>query len=62
MFIFVVNKQQITMPNVIELNIKHYFERSGLLIPKTVNGIIPLKQLTELVIQYYHFQFEQIVK
>ena len=62
MFIFVVNKQQIIVPNVIELNIKHDFETSVLLIPKTLNGIIPLKQLTELVIQYYHFQFEQIVK
>ncbi|CAF1293415.1 unnamed protein product [Rotaria sordida] len=35
---------------------------SGYSIRKTLNGILSLKQVTKLVIQYYHFPFEQIVK
>ncbi|CAF4035857.1 unnamed protein product, partial [Rotaria sordida] len=48
--------------NAIQLTIKHYFKTSGHSIRKTLNGIFSLKQVTKLVIQYYHFPFEQIVK
>ena len=48
--------------NVTQLTIKHYFRTSGHSIWKTLNGILPIKQVTKLVIQYYHFPFEQIVK
>ncbi|CAF1366267.1 unnamed protein product [Rotaria sordida] len=48
--------------NATQLTIKHYFKTSGHSIRKTLNGIFSLKQVTKLVIQYYHFLFEQIVK
>ncbi|CAF4138374.1 unnamed protein product, partial [Rotaria sordida] len=35
---------------------------SGHSIRKTLNSILSLKLVTKLVIQYYHFPFEQIVK
>ncbi|CAF3635086.1 unnamed protein product [Rotaria sp. Silwood1] len=49
-------------PNVIELTIKHFFQTSDHSISITLNRMIPLKQLTKLVIESYDFPFEEIVK
>ncbi|CAF1424667.1 unnamed protein product [Rotaria sordida] len=47
-------------PNVNQLTIKHRFETSGDSIPTTLHRMIPLKQLTKLVIECYKFSFVEI--
>ncbi|CAF3730249.1 unnamed protein product [Rotaria sordida] len=49
-------------PNVTQLTIEHYFKTFGDSIPKTLNRLIPLKQLTKLIIKSYDFPFIVIVK
>ncbi|CAF1333514.1 unnamed protein product [Rotaria sordida] len=49
-------------PNATELTIENYFQTSDDSIITTLNRIIPLKQLTKLVIQTYGFSVKQIVK
>ncbi|CAF1618845.1 unnamed protein product [Rotaria sordida] len=47
-------------PNVNQLTIKHRFETSDDSIPTTLHCMIPLKQLTKLVIECYKFSFIEI--
>ena len=49
-------------PNAVELTIKHYFETPDVSIAATLNRMIPLEQLTKLVIECYHFPFGQMIK
>ncbi|CAF3840774.1 unnamed protein product [Rotaria sp. Silwood1] len=49
-------------PNVTELTITHFFQTSDHSISITLNLMIPLKQLTKLVIESDHFPFDEIVK
>jgi len=49
-------------PNATELTIKNNFKTSDDSISTTLNRIIPLTQLTKLVIEGYDFPFEEIVK
>jgi len=49
-------------PNATELTIKDYFKTSDDSISTTLNRIIPLTQLTKLVIESYNYPFEQLVK
>jgi hypothetical protein len=48
-------------PNATELTIDYYFKISDDLISRILNRIVPLKQLTKLIIKCYDFTFEQIV-
>ncbi|CAF3013301.1 unnamed protein product [Rotaria sp. Silwood2] len=50
----------IYFPNVNQLTIKHHFETSDDSIPTTLHRMIPLKQLTKLVIECYKFSFVEI--
>jgi hypothetical protein len=49
-------------PNATELTIQHYFETSDDSIITTLNRIVPLQQLTKLVIKSFDFPFEQILQ
>ncbi|CAF4723425.1 unnamed protein product [Rotaria sp. Silwood1] len=48
--------------NVNQLTVKHHFETSNDSIPTTLHRMIPLKQLTKLVIEYYKFSFIEIIQ
>jgi hypothetical protein len=49
-------------PNTTELAIEHYFKTYDDSISTTLNRIIPLTQLTKLVITSYDFPFKETVK
>jgi hypothetical protein len=49
-------------PNATELTIKKYFRSPDDSISITLNRIVPLKQITKLVIDSYEFSFEQMVE
>ncbi|CAF1573541.1 unnamed protein product [Rotaria sp. Silwood1] len=49
-------------PNVNQLTIKHHFETSNDSISKSLRRMIPLKQLTKLVIECYKFTFTEIIQ
>jgi len=51
-----------SFPYATKLTIEHYFQTTNNSIPKTLQCIIHLKQLTELVIQSYDFLFEEIIQ
>lgn len=48
-------------PNVIELTFKEGFSTSRTSLPTILHDIIPLKQLTQLIIQCHHFSFKKII-
>ncbi|CAF0856497.1 unnamed protein product [Rotaria sp. Silwood1] len=48
--------------NATELTIRHYFKKSENSISTTLNCMIPLTQLTKLVIESYGFPLKEIVK
>jgi hypothetical protein len=48
-------------PNAIELTITHSFGATDGITPKILNRIIPLKNLTKLVIKCYGFPLEEVI-
>ncbi|CAF1506325.1 unnamed protein product [Rotaria sordida] len=59
----VANNSVNYFPNVTQLTIEHYFKTSSdNSISKILNRLIPLKQLTKLIIKSYDFPFIVIVK
>ncbi|CAF2032927.1 unnamed protein product [Rotaria magnacalcarata] len=49
-------------PNATQLSIKRYFETLDDSISTSLSRIVPLQQLTKLVIECYNFPWEEIVK
>ncbi|CAF2917603.1 unnamed protein product [Rotaria sp. Silwood2] len=49
-------------PNANQLTIKYHFETSNDSVPKPLRRMIPLKQLTKLVIECYKFSFAEIIQ
>jgi hypothetical protein len=49
-------------PNATQLTIKYCFKTSDDSISSTLNCIVPLKQITKLIIDSYNFPFDQIVE
>ncbi|CAF4438126.1 unnamed protein product [Rotaria sp. Silwood2] len=49
-------------PNVTQLTIKHHFKTPDDSITTTLNRMIPLKQLTKLIIETHDFPFDDILK
>ncbi|CAF1079003.1 unnamed protein product [Rotaria sp. Silwood1] len=58
---YLPNHSVIYFPNANELTIEHYFNTTDDSISTILNCILPLKQLTKLVIQSSHFSFKQII-
>jgi hypothetical protein len=49
-------------PNATELTIEKYFQTPDDSISTTLNRVVPLNQLTKLVIECYSFPFEEIIQ
>ncbi|CAF4622398.1 unnamed protein product, partial [Rotaria sp. Silwood2] len=58
---YVSNNNVIYFPNANELTIEHYFKIFDDSISTILNCILPIKQLTKLIIKSSNFSFEQIV-
>ncbi len=57
-----INSSVNYFPNATELTIKYHFKTPDDSISTTLNRVVPLKQLTKLVTECYHFPFYEIVK
>ena len=57
----VTNDRGNYFPNTTELIIKHYFKTLDDSITTTLNRLVPIEQLTKLVIEPSDFPFEEIV-
>ncbi|CAF3932424.1 unnamed protein product [Rotaria sp. Silwood1] len=49
-------------PNVTQLTIEHHFKTFNNSISKTLNHLLPLKQLTKLIIKSFNFPFLDVMK
>ncbi|CAF4961840.1 unnamed protein product, partial [Rotaria sp. Silwood1] len=58
---YLPNHSVIYFPNANEFTIEHYFNTTYDSISTILNCMLPLKQLTKLVIQSSHFSFKQII-
>ncbi|CAF4649998.1 unnamed protein product, partial [Rotaria sp. Silwood2] len=48
-------------PNATELTIKHCLEKLDDLLVQTLNRIVPLRQLTKLIIKDFHINFDKFI-
>ncbi|CAF3845704.1 unnamed protein product, partial [Rotaria sp. Silwood1] len=48
-------------PNATELTIKHCLEKRDGLLVQTLNSIVPVRQLTKLIIKHVHIKFDQFL-